>query len=241
MVSFEPVNGTHTGGCGCVIGPRPDRDVLVGPELALVGELRLGPGLEDDLDRLLEARPRFRHRHAIDVVFARHAAGEAGQDAPARHGVGHRQLLGDAERIVQRHQIAEHQELQLLGPLRADRRHHVRRVHHAVRRGVVLVQADAVEAELVHLLPGLQMLFVGPRRDLAIVVIERQRIGQILGRFVLIEVLSVGEQVEDEDFHYRFLSVSTERRSLVRHGRACPGHPRLSRKARRGCPAQGRA
>ena len=68
-----------------LIGPRPDRDVLVGPELALVGELRLGPGLQDDLDRLLEARPRFRHRHAIDVVFARHAAGEARQDAPARH------------------------------------------------------------------------------------------------------------------------------------------------------------
>ena len=183
------------------VGAGPDRDVLVGPELALVGELRLGPGLHDDLDRLLEARTQFRHRHAVDVVFARHAAGEAGQDAPARNGIGHRQFLGDAQRIVQRHQVAEHQELQLLGPLSADRRHHVRRVHHAVRRGVVLVQADAVEAELVHLLPGLQMLIVGPRRDLAIVMIERQRVGQILGGFVLVEVLAVGQQVEDKNFH----------------------------------------
>ena len=71
-----------------------------------------------------------------------------------------------------------------------------------MRRGVVLVQPDAVEAELVHLLPGLQMLLIGPRRDLAIVMIERQRIGEILGLLVLVEVLSVGEQVEDEDFHW---------------------------------------
>ena len=51
------------------------------------------------------------------------------------------------------------------------------------------------------------MLFERPRRDLAIVVIERQRIGQILGRLVLIEVLAVGEQVEDEDFHSVFLKL----------------------------------
>ena len=74
-----------------------------------------------------------------------------------------------------------------------------------MRRGVVLVQADAVEAELVHLLPGLQMLLVGLRRDLAIVVIVGERVGQVLRRLVLVEVLSVGEQVEDEDFHYPIL------------------------------------
>ena len=185
------------------VGPRPDRDVLVRPEFALVGELRLGPRLEDDVDRFLEARARFTHRHAIDVVFARHAAGEARKDAPARHGVGHRELLGDAQRVVQRHEVAEHQELELLGALRRDRRHHVRRIHQPVRRGVVLVQPDAVEAELVHLLPGLQVLLVSLRRDLAIVMIVRQRIGQILGCFVLVEVLAVGEQVENENFHVR--------------------------------------
>jgi branched-chain amino acid transport system substrate-binding protein len=37
--------------------------------------------------------------------------------------------------------------------------------------------------------------------------------------------------------------VMVEANSFLRHGRACPGHPRLSRvkKGRRGCPAQGRA
>ena len=124
-----------------LVGPRPDRDVLHRPVLAVVRELRLGPRLHDDVDRFLEARARFRHRHVVDVVFARHAAGEARQDAAARHAVGHRQLLGDAQRIVDRQQVAEDQELQLLGPLRRRRRHHVGRDHQAVRRGVVLVQA----------------------------------------------------------------------------------------------------
>ena len=40
--------------------PRPDRDVLVGPELALVGEDLLGPGAGDDVVGLLEARARLR-------------------------------------------------------------------------------------------------------------------------------------------------------------------------------------
>ena len=184
-----------------LIRPRPDRDVLELPELAVVRELRLLPRLHDDLDRLLEARARFRHRHVVDVVFARHAAGEAGQDAAARDAVRHRQLLGDAQRIVDRQQVAEDQELELLGALRRRRRHHVRRVHHAVRRGVVLVQADAVEAELVHLLPGFEVLCIGARADLRIEMIARQRVGDVLVALVVVEVLAVGQQVEDEDFH----------------------------------------
>ena len=39
---------------------RPDRHVLVGPELARVGEHVLGPGAGDDLVGLLEARARLR-------------------------------------------------------------------------------------------------------------------------------------------------------------------------------------
>ena len=72
----------------------------------------------------------------------------------------------------------------------------------------MLVQADAVKAELVHLLPGLEVLLVGLRRDFGIVVIVGQRVGQILRRFVLIEVLAVGEEIEDEDFHVRGFLIS---------------------------------
>ena len=62
------------------------------------------------------------------------------------------------------------------------------------------------------------MLFECPRRDFAIVVIERQRIGQILGGFVLIEVLAVGEQVEDEDLHSVFLKLFKPGLSFVMAG-----------------------
>ena len=66
----------------------------------------------------------------------------------------------------------------------------------------MLVEADAVVAEPVHLLPGVEMLGVGAHRDVGLEVLLAQRIGQ-LGRAVLqvVEVLAVGEQIEDEDFH----------------------------------------
>jgi len=75
-------------------------------------------------------RAAIRHRHAIHVVFARARRGRSPRGCSARHGVGHRQLFGDAERCATA-RGAEHQELQFLRPLRGDRRHHVRRVHHA--------------------------------------------------------------------------------------------------------------
>ena len=60
---------------------------------------------------------------------------------------------------------------------------------------------DAVEAELVHLLPDLEMLLVGARADLGIPMVARQRIGDQLVALVVLEVAVVGQQVEDEDFH----------------------------------------
>src|ERR1041384_3525791 len=52
------------------------------------------------------------------------------------------------------------------------------------------------------------MIFIGLRRDLAIVVIVGERVGQVLRRLVLIEVLSVGEEIEDENFHVRGFLIS---------------------------------
>src|SRR2546423_13311361 len=88
IVSLLPVTGTHTGGCGCWLG-----------------EDLFGPGPPDDLPRFLEARARVAQWHLVDVVLARNAAGEAGDDAAAGQAVEHRQLLGQAERIVQRQQV----------------------------------------------------------------------------------------------------------------------------------------
>ena len=49
--------GDPDGGMGLLIGARPDGDVLVLPELALMGKELLGPGAQHDLHALLEARP----------------------------------------------------------------------------------------------------------------------------------------------------------------------------------------
>ena len=65
----------------------------------------------------------------------------------------------------------------------------------------------------------------------------------------LLEIIRVGQEAVDAllekalllgqiEIHFSLLS----RYSLIRHGRACPGHPRLCiSEGRRGCPAQGRA
>ena len=48
------------------------------------------------------------------------------------------------------------------------------------------------------------MLLVGARADLGVPMIARQRIGDELVALVVLEVVVVGQQVEDEDFHFTF-------------------------------------
>ncbi len=83
------------------------------------------------------------------------------------------------------------------------RRQHVRVMHHQpVRRGVVLVQPDAVEAPALELLPGFEVLDVGARRHLRIEMRLGQRIRKPFARRLeLIEMLAVRKQVHDVHFH----------------------------------------
>ena len=55
---------------------------------------------------------------------------------------------------------------------------------------MVFVQADAIEAEAIHFLPALEVLLIGARRDLAVVMVARKRIREIFGFLVLIEMLA---------------------------------------------------
>ena len=152
-------------GMGPLHRARPDRDVLVRPELAFVGEHVLGPGAGDDLEGFLEAGARFGQRHVVHLVFARDAAREAGDQPAVRQAVEHRQLFGQPQRFVQRQQIPVDQEFQPLGALRGGRRHQVGRIHQPVGRAMMLVEADAVIAQPVHLFPGIEVLGVGADRD----------------------------------------------------------------------------
>ena len=66
---------------------------------------------------------------------------------------------------------------------------------------MILVEADAVKAELVHLLPGFEMFGIGAHRDLGLEVAVRERIGQFAADLEMVELFAIGEQVKDENLH----------------------------------------
>ena len=80
---------------------------------------------------------------------------------PPRHHVEHGELLGHAQRrVVQRQGVADDGDLAALGPLRQGRGDEVGRRHQAVGVLVVLVDADAVEAQLVGVGQGVDVFVV---------------------------------------------------------------------------------
>ena len=102
---------------------------------------------------------------------------------------------------MQRQQVAVDQKLEVPGALRRRGGHEVRRVHEAVRRGMMLVEAHAVVAELVHLLPGRQMLGIGADGDVRLEEFLAQRIGQFRADLHVLEAFAIGQQIEDKDLH----------------------------------------
>src|SRR4051812_11497101 len=70
---------------------------------------------------------------------------------------------------------------------------------------MMLVEADAVEAEPVDLFPGRQMLGVGAHRDIRFEMLLRQWIGQPVCRAQMVQLLAVSMEIEDENLHARIL------------------------------------
>src|SRR5581483_4464381 len=104
---------------------------------------RLGPGLYDQVVRLLVALVREERINAGGVIFVADAAHEAGDDAAARQIVEHGELFGDVDRVVhQRQRAADDGDLGLAGPSDQIGGDQVRRRHHAVGGLVVLVDSD---------------------------------------------------------------------------------------------------
>ena len=66
---------------------------------------------------------------------------------------------------------------------------------------MMLVEPDPVIAEPVELLPGVEMLGIGPRRDFGLEMPFRQRIGQLVADLQMIELLAIGQEIKDKDFH----------------------------------------
>ena len=66
---------------------------------------------------------------------------------------------------------------------------------------MMLVEADAVEAEPVGLFPRGEMLGIGPDRNVRIEMLPRQRIGQLGSHFQMVELLAIGEEIEKKHLH----------------------------------------
>jgi hypothetical protein len=126
----------------------------------------------------------------VHLVLARDAAREAGNQPPFRQAVDHRQLLGEAQRLVYRQQIAVDQQLQVLGALRRRGGHQIGAVHQPVGRAVVLVEPDPVIAAFVEQLPGVEMLLIGAHRRVGVEIPAGERVWQL--RLAVLQMIEIG-------------------------------------------------
>ena len=130
-----------------VLGPRP-HDQLVGLGVLVAGQRR-------DLA-------------VTEVGVHRRADGEPGDQPSAADAVEHRELFGHPDRrVVQRDRVADHTDRSAAGPAGQTGGDDVRARHDPVAVLVVLVDADAVEPELVGVLELVHVLVVhgvGPGR-----------------------------------------------------------------------------
>ena len=141
---------------------RPHVDVAELEVLALPGERsRCCPGLDDQLVRLAEARAGVRR---VDVVRKELVAGAhhlARDHPPAADDVEHGDLFGHPQRVVvQRQHVAQNDQFGVRRSARQTGGHDVGRRHQAVRVLVMLVDAHAVESELVGQLQLIQVAVV---------------------------------------------------------------------------------
>src|SRR5438552_4272559 len=134
--------------------------------LARVAERLPFPGLADDLERLAEPRLALAVRNSVNVVRARHAApADSELQATLADVIERRDLLGDAQRVVEGQHGHGRSDVEAAGPAR-DRAGHLerRRDHRARRRKVDLAQPYAVQAPGLSLIGQLER--VPERRDL---------------------------------------------------------------------------
>ena len=132
-------------------GLRPGIEEAVGVEVAVVAHWRLlRPRLEQDVERLAEAGAAGGRVDRAGVRPVLHAGAEReGELHPSTgHDVEHRVLLGQAVRVGQVDRDARDHDLRARRGGRDRRSHQADRGGHAVERVVVLVDADAVEAEV---------------------------------------------------------------------------------------------
>ena len=141
------------------------------------------------------------------MIFGADAAHEAGNEAAAREIVEDGVFLGDHQRIVdERQRAAENGELGALDAAGERAGEHARDRHHAVGGLVMLVEADAVEAELVRKLHLVEIVVIKLGAFLRVVELVRQRHpGGAVARDLVEVDMTVGHEMEVEKLHAAIL------------------------------------
>ena len=163
------------------------------------------PRLHDHVVRFFVLVARERGDLAVaEVGVHRRADGEAGDEAPARDDIQHRELFGDANGwVVAGDGVADHAQR---GPARAPaerRRDEIGRRHEAVPVLMVFVAADPVESERLRVLELIEIGVVDVMPFLGVV----KRIGDIDPYAAVFFAEVVGEvgpghQVEPGELHH---------------------------------------
>jgi len=66
---------------------------------------------------------------------------------------------------------------------------------------MVLVEPDSIITQPVELLPSLEVLGIGPHRNLRLEIFLRQRIWQLAADFQMLQLLAIRQEVEYENLH----------------------------------------
>ena len=142
---------------GTLVGLRQHLHVFVAVEASLVGEPLARPGGEHDLDRFAKALGALCRRYAEHLELARVEA-PAGPpvDAPARQHVEERNLLRDAQRVIEGSQGHGRPDAKILGAGSNVGCHHMHRGTHAVAAEVVLGEPHGVVTRPVHHLDAIE-------------------------------------------------------------------------------------
>ena len=65
----------------------------------------------------------------------------------------------------------------------------------------MLVEPDSVITQAVELLPGFQMLGIGPGRHLGFEIFVGQRVGQLVADLQVLKLFAIGQEIENKHFH----------------------------------------
>jgi hypothetical protein len=191
-----------------LVRARPGIDVFELIVLADIGERpRLGPCPHDEIVGFGETLLRIGRIDAHRVIFGADAAHETRDQPPAREIVEDGVFFRHHQRIVEeRQRAAENGELGAFDAARQRPGENAGYRHHAVSGLVMLIEADAVEAELVGKLHLIEIVVIELGALLRIVMAVRERHP---GRAVLCDRIEIGvpvrHEMEIEELHAAIL------------------------------------